>query len=276
MTLSNYKTGLRYLVAFFVVALFLFPILWFALTAFKPRSAIFNKDQIVYFDFVPTIESYLTVLSGPSAFSIKESMMSSIIVAIGSTVLTVLISVPAAFGLSRFSFRGRRCFLVGVLMQRFLPPIAIVIPLFYLFLGLDLRDTHLGIVLAHTIINIPLAILLMKSFFDEIPMAVDDMSYIDGATRFQSFWYIVLPTVRVGVAATAVLCFIFSWTEFLLSLFLSSSIRTLPVRVSLFDSGSQVNLIAATGTIAIIPGLLFILLVQKYLVRGLTMGAVKE
>jgi len=151
----------------------------------------------------------------------------------------------------------------------------VVIPIFFIFHNIGLRDTHAGVIIAHAVINTPIAVLIIKSFFDDIPREIDDMSIIDGASRFQSFWYIMLPTVRGGVAATAILCFVFSWTEFLLSLFLTSSIRTLPVRISLFDAGSQVNLIAATGMSAIIPGLLFILLVQKYLVRGLTMGSLK-
>ncbi len=271
----NGKTAARYCAALLVVALFMFPIFWFALTAIKPRWAIFNKDQVIWFDFVPTIENFLAVWIGPSIFSIRESMLSSIIVASGSTVVVVIVSVPAAFGLSRIAFRGHRWFLAGTLAHRFLPPVAIIIPLFFIFHNLGLRDTHAGIILAHTLISMPVAVLLMKSFFDDIPREIDDMACIDGATRLQTFWCIILPTVRGGVAATAILCFIFSWTEFLLSLFLTSSIRTLPVRISLFDAGSQVSLIAATGTSALVPGFIFILLVQRYLVRGLTMGALK-
>ncbi len=268
-------TCLRYTAAGFVVSVFMFPILWFGLTAIKPRWAIFNKDQVVWFDFAPTLDSFSTVWFGPAVFQIRDSMLSSIFVATGSTFLALVIAVPAGFGLSRLCFRGRRWVLAGALAQRFLPPIAIIIPLFLIFHHYGLRDTHAGVILAHAVINSPLAVLLMKSFFDDIPGEIDSMGIIDGATRFQVFWHLLLPTVRGGVAATAVLCFIFSWTEFLLSLFLTSSIRTMPVRIALFDAGSQVNLIAATGMSAIIPGFLFILLVQRYLVRGLTMGALK-
>ncbi len=276
MTHSIFKIGLRYGAAVFVVAIFMFPIFWFALTAIKPRGAIFNKDTVIWFDFLPTVDSYFTVWFGPSAFSIRDSMLSSIYVAIGSTLLALAISIPAAFSLSRMDFRGRQYVLIGSLMQRFLPPIAIIIPITFIFNDLGLRDTHLGIIVAHAFINIPIALLLMKSFFDDIHQNVDDMSYIDGATRLQSFWHIILPAARGGVAVTAVLCFIFSWTEFLLSLFITSSIRTMPIRIALFDPGSQVNLIAATGVSAILPGFIFIFLVQKYLVRGLTLGAIKE
>ena len=272
----NHLTCFRYAAAVLTVATFIFPLFWFALTAIKPRATIFDKDNIIWFDFVPTLDNFSTVLFGPSAVAISQSLMSSIAIALLSTLLSLSISIPAAFALSRFRFPGRQWGVLSILSRRFLPPIAIVIPLFFIFYHAALWDTHVGVSIAHALINTPVAILIMKSFFDDVPTTIDDMAFIDGATRVQSFLYIVLPTVRTGVAATAVLCFIFSWTEFLLTLFLTSSIRTVPVRISLFDAGSQINLIAATGTLAIIPGFVFILLVQQYLVRGLTMGAIKE
>jgi len=275
MIIPKLKYYVRFIVAALVVSLFMFPIFWFGLTAIKPRWAIFNKDRVVWFDFLPTVENFQMVWFGSGVFSIVESMLSSIMIAFGSTLITLAVSVPAAFSFSRLGFRGQQWVLAGLLSQRFMPPIAVVIPIFFIFHNIGLRDTHAGVMIAHAVINTPIAVLIIKSFFDDIPREIDDMSIIDGASRFQSFWHIMLPTVRGGVAATAILCFVFSWTEFLLSLFLTSSIRTLPVRISLFDAGSQVNLIAATGMSAIIPGLLFILLVQKYLVRGLTMGSLK-
>ena len=276
MALSICKLSLRYIAAVSVVAVFMFPIFWFGLTALKPRSAIFDKDGVVWFEFVPTIDHFLMVWFGPSTYSISDSMLSSVTVALGSTALVLLISIPAAYCLSRFCFPARRWVVSGALLQRFLPTITIIIPLVFILSNLGLRDTHLGVIVAHALINIPVALFLLKSFFDDISTNVDDMSFIDGATRLQSFWYIILPTIRGGIAATAVLCFIFSWTEFLLSLFLTSSIRTMPVRIALFDPGAQTHLIAATGISAMVPGFIFIFLVQRYLVRGLTMGAIKE
>ena len=276
MAHSICKLSLRYIAAVSVVAVFMFPVFWFGLTALKPRSAIFDKDGVVWFEFVPTIDHFLVVWFGPSAYSISESMLSSVTVALGSTALVLLIAIPAAYCLSRFCFPARRWVVSGALLQRFLPTITIIIPLVFIFSNLGLRDTHLGVIVAHALINIPVALFLLKSFFDDISTNVDDMSFIDGATRLQSFWYIILPTIRGGIAATAVLCFIFSWTEFLLSLFLTSSIRTMPVRIALFDPGAQTHLIAATGISAMVPGFIFIFLVQRYLVRGLTMGAIKE
>ena len=168
--------------------------------------------------------------------------------------------------------------LFWVLAQRMMPPIAVAIPIFFMFRDLGLRDTHLGLILAHTLINLPLAVLLMKSFFDDVPQELDEAAMIDGAARLQCFARVVLPLVRGGLAATAVLCFIFSWTEFLLSLQLTTSIRTIPVKISTFvtSTGTEWGFITALGSAAILPSFLFILLVQKHLVRGLTLGSLKD
>ena len=294
MKTATLKTTVRYVVSLVIIAIFIFPIAWFALTSIKPISAVFNKDRVVVFDFKPTFDNYrVTVLggrkadanssilmgtSGEGAYDGRSSILSSLIIAISSTFLATSVSLLAAYALSRLAFRGSQGYMHWVLSQRFLPPIAIIIPLVFIFRDLGLRDTHLGIIIAHTLINIPIALLLLKSFFDDVPIEVDQAAMIDGATRFQCFYLVVLPMIKGGIAATAVLCFIFSWTEFLLSLFLTNSIRTIPVKITTFvtSTGSEWGYISALGTAAIIPGFIFILLVQNHLVRGLTMGAIKD
>lgn len=286
----------RYIISICVVLIFVFPIAWFGLTSIKPISAVFDKDGVIVFDFVPTLENYQVTLFGGQAIDVetntrsdfgtsgggsydgRSSIVSSIIVAVGSTALSVTLALFAAYGLSRMSFWGAQGFLNWVLSQRFLPPIAIIVPLVFIFHDLGLRDTHLGLIIAHTLINVPIAVLLLKSFMDDIPKDIDQAAMIDGATRFQCFYKVILPMAKGGVAATAVLCFIFSWTEFVLSLFLTSSIRTIPVKITTFvtSTGSEWGYISALGTSAIIPGFIFILLVQNHLVRGLTMGAIKD
>ena len=296
MVTAKLKTAARYIVSIVIVGVFVFPIAWFALTSIKPTSAVFNKDRVVVFDFEPTFENYsVTVLggrkpdtssnssismgtSGDGAYDGRGSIVSSLIIAISSTFLATSISVLAAYALSRLAFRGSQGYMHWILSQRFLPPIAIIIPLVFIFRDLGLRDTHLGIIIAHTLINIPIALLILKSFFDDVPIEVDQAAMIDGATRFQCFYMVVLPMIKGGIAATAVLCFIFSWTEFLLSLFLTNSIRTIPVKITTFvtSTGSEWGYISALGTAAIIPGFIFIFLVQNHLVRGLTMRAIKD
>ena len=287
---------LRDLAAVIVVGLFMFPIFWWGLTSIKPVSAIFDKDRVVFFDFVPTAINYLVVLfgmdrgalsiesgntfatSGGGAYDSRPTLIDSIVIAVGSTFVTVILATLAAYALSRMQFRGRQSYLNWILSQRFMPPIAIIVPVVFMFHYLGLRDTRLGLIIVDTLINLPIAVLLLKSFFDDVPADVDEAAMIDGATRLQIFWRVILPLVKGGVAATAVLCFIFSWTEFLLSLFLTNSIRTLPVKITTFvtSTGSEWGFISALGTSAIIPSFIFILLVQKQLVRGLTLGSLKD
>ena len=296
------QKAIRDIVAIIMVGLFMFPIFWWALTSIKPMGAVFNKDRIVWFDFMPTLVNYGVVLlgwsraeigigsgntfaiGGASTYDSRQTIIDSIIIAVGSTFVTVVIAVLASYALSRMAFKGRNLYLNWVLGQRFLPPIAVIVPIVFMFKAIGFRDTdnlflgYIGLIFMHSLINLPIAILLMKSFFDDVPKDVDEASMIDGATRFQSFGLVVLPMVRGGVAATAVLCFVFSWTEFLLSLFLTTQIRTLPVKITTFvtSTGSEWGFISALGTSAIVPSFVFILLVQRHLVRGLTLGSLKE
>lgn len=287
---------LRDLTAIVIVAIFMFPLFWWGLTSIKPTSAIFDKDEVVFFNFTPTAINYKVTLlgksrseaataagdtfgvGGASSYDSRDTILYSTLVAVGSTLLTILLGVPAAYALSRMRFRSQQAFLNWVLSQRFMPPIAIIVPIVFMFHYLGLLDTVFGLVLIDTLMNIPICVLLMKSFFDDVAREVDEAAMIDGATRFQIFRRIILPLVKSGVAATAVLCFIFSWTEFLLSLFLTNSIRTLPVKISTFvtSTGTEWGFIAALGTSAMLPGFIFILLVQRQLVRGLTLGSLKD
>jgi multiple sugar transport system permease protein len=288
---------LRDVTAWITVLVFVFPIAWWVLASVKPYSAIFVPDP-VFFDFIPTLDNYRVTLGGVSRADLAiqqgggiggvagggssyysiPAIVDSLIVACGSTALAILLATFTAYALSRFRFRGSQGYIGWVLSQRMMPVIAVAIPLFFMFRDLGLRDTHIGLILAHTLINLPLAVLLMKSFFDDVPKELDEAAVIDGATRFQTFRRVVLPMVKGGLAATAVLCFIFSWTEFLLSLQLTTSIRTIPVKISTFvtSTGTEWGFITALGTAAIVPAFIFILLVQQHLVRGLTLGSLKD
>lgn len=285
-----------------VVGIFMFPIFWWALTSIKPISAIFDKDRVNFFDFTPTFINYGVTLFGQSrsqlaidqgigmgvggaeAYDSRQSIMESVIVSLGATAITMAVAVFAAYAISRMMFRGRSHYLNWVLGQRFMPPIAILVPLVTIYKTAGLRDTdnlymgYFGLMMIYALMNLPIAVLLMKSFLDDVPKDVDEAAMIDGATRFQTFRKVVLPMVKGGIAASAVLVFIFSWTEFLLSLFLTTEIRTVPVKIQTFvtSTGNEWGFIAALGTAAIIPSFVFILLVQKNLVRGLTLGSLKE
>lgn len=267
---------LRDAAALLTVGCFMFPLFWWGLNSVKPAHAIFENFSVNWFDFTPTLDNYRVTLAGegPAFFASKRAILDTVLVAAGATFVTLLAALPAAFALSLLDFRNRRLAFLWVLFHRILPPIAVLVPLVFIYARIGLRDTHAGVILAHAAVNLPFAVLLLKSFFDDVPREVGEAATIDGATRFQSFLRIHAPLVRGGIAATAVLCFIFSWTEYLMALFLTNSIRLLPVQLSLVVTQTW-GFTSALSTASILPGFIFILLVQRHLVRGLTMGLAK-
>lgn len=270
------KLLLRDASAIVVVGIFLFPVVWWAYASIQPYTAIFNKDQLPFFNFEPTFDNYRSayLYDGPEAFSARLALYHSAIIATGSTALAVGVGLLAAFGLS-FHMEARNSrYAVVFLLFRFLPLIAIILPATLIFRRIGLFDTHLSVILMHATMNLPLAVLMLKSFLDEIPQEVCDAARIDGATEAQVLGKIVAPMARGGIAATTILCFIFSFIEFLMSLFLTVSFRTLPVTLSFLPWGDMGELAAASMS-AILPGFGFILFFQRYLVRGLTLGIQK-
>lgn len=276
MNQNRLQNLIRDVAAVIVVAIFMFPILWWALTSVKPLDALYDKGRVVFFDFIPTWTNYAVTLfgAGPGFFDSRQTIIDSLVVALGATALTIAVALPCGFALSVFTFRRQRPYFLWIVFQRIMPPIAIILPLMFIYQSLGVSDTRGGVIMAHTAINLPFAILLLKSFFDDVPREVAEAAVIDGASRFQIFARIFVPVVRGGIAATAVLCFIFSWTEFLMALFLTTTIRLIPVQSSLVVTSTW-GFTAALSTAALIPSIVFIVLVQKHLVRGLTMGIQK-
>jgi multiple sugar transport system permease protein len=185
----------------------------------------------------------------------------------------------AGYGLSRFNIRGKVHIVFWVLSTRMMPPVAVAVPLYLMYQSARLLDSRLGLILIYVAMNLPLGVLLMKSFFDDVPRDFDDAALVDGATRFQAFRMVALRYVWAGLAATAILAFIFAWNEFLFALVLSGDhSRTMPVAASTFVTsyGTEWGYLAALGSAAMIPTLLFILFVQRHLVRGLTLGGLRE
>ena len=286
---------MRTLAAAIVAGVFILPILWWALASIKPTQEILSVPPKL-FDFDPTLNWYRVVLgnadptqlnlettgsvgrgSGGSTFFSLPYLRDSAVVGVGSTALVLLLAAPAAYAMSRFALRWRKDLAFWILSQRMMPPIVAAFPLFFIFRQLGWIDTYHGLILVHAAMNVPLAVLLLMSFFDEVPRDLDDAAMVDGATRFGAFLN-SLTLVRGGLVATAVLAFIFSWNEFLLSLVLTTGlVRTVPVASSTFTTAfiTEWGYLAALGIASMVPIFIFILIVQRHLVRGLTLGAVK-
>jgi multiple sugar transport system permease protein len=290
---SKFIRTLRTLAGWLVVGAFFFPIYFWTSVAFRDAKEIFNWPPII-FDFTPTTRNFEQVFGislgfsfgrqeavtpGGGNFFMGPRLWDSIVVASLSTVLAIVVATLAAYALSRMNFRGRHDFVNWVLSTRMMPPVAVAIPMFFIFKQFNLLDTYMGVILVHGLMNLPLAVLLLKSFFDDIPSEIDESALLDGASRWTIFRRIVLPMAKGGISATAVLCFIFSWTEFLFVLTLTQTgLKTVPVVSSTFVTsiGTAWGNMAALGAAAIVPAFIVILMVQRHLVRGLTMGSLKQ
>ena len=289
------QKALRATAAWLVAAIFLFPLFWWFSVSLRVERDIFSKPPILIPDEWTT-RSYEVVLLGlsPSSAAIEEggavhwgessatfalpALGDSVLIAVFSSFITIAFSLLAAYALSRMRFAGRGHFVFWVLSTRMLPPVAAALPMFFLFRQLGLIDTYTGAILVHALMNFPLAVLLLKSFIDDIPREIDDAATLDGASRWTVFTRLILPSIRGGIAAAAVLCFVFSWTEFLFILSLTQAgVNTVPVAASTFvtSTGTAWGYMAALTCAAILPAFVFIVLTQKHLVRGLTLGSLK-
>jgi multiple sugar transport system permease protein len=261
------------LVGLFWLAGVLFPFYWLLMLSLKTQNQAFATPPL--FVFWPTFEHYIDLAlhtDFPRFFG------NSVIVAVGTVFLSLLLGVPAAYGFSRWKTRASGLLLAWILVLRMVPGLTYIIPLFLIYKQLDLLDTHLGLVLIYTIFNLALVIWCMQAFFDEVPHTLEESAYVDGATQFQAFMRIILPLASPGLAATAVLCFLFSWNEFLFALIITRfNARTAPVGITNFMAyeGVEWGRVAAGSVIILVPVLLFAVIVRRYLVRGLLAGALK-
>jgi len=257
------------------ILIFNFPIIWTIINSFKPHEFIISSEPVWFFR--PTLEHYYELFADRTTFDFWLYFRNSMIISISATVVSILLGFPAAYSFSRFKTGGGNL-LFFVLSQRMLPPIIFIIPIAILFNIYHLIDRHIGVILIYLTFNIPFATLVIKSFIDDIPMDLEYSAYLDRYSKFDVMFKIIFPLTRPGIVAVAVICFIFSWNEFLFTLILTFiKAPTLTVGAAKFVTGYGVEWgkIAAASIISIIPTLAVGLLGQRYLVRGLTLGAVK-
>ncbi len=255
-----------------LVLLILFPFLWLLTMSFKTDQDIFAFPPKLL--FAPTVANYAALWQGNFPRSFANSAIASIV----STLLAMLAGVPGAYALSRAAMRSERSLSLLILASRMAPPIAFTIPYFLVYRHLDLLDTRTGLIIIYLTFNISLVVWLMRSFFDATPRALEEAAWIDGASLWQGFSKIVLPLSGPGLAATAILCFLYSWNDFFFALILTrTNAMTAPVAVVNFMNyeGWEWGKIAAGGTMVMLPVLFFSILVRKFLVHGLTAGALK-
>lgn len=271
-TIRVVKRVLIYLSIAFMCIVAIFPLIW--MVSISLRARVYVYDPSVWF-FRPTLESYIAVFTQRN---LVRYLINSTVISAATTVLSMVVGTAAAYGFSRFKFRCNAIFLFILLGIRMIPSIAIVIPMFVLASFLRVLDTWGLLIVTYMIFNVPFTVWMMKGFFDEIPKELEEAAMVDGCTHLQSLYRIILPVVRPGLVATAIFCVINSWNEFVYALFLTSiNSVTTPTIVQMFLSavGTIWGEMSAVGTIAIIPVLIFAMIVQKHMIRGLSFGAVK-
>lgn len=266
--------ALTYLALIVVSFLSLAPILYLLITSFKEPELTFAIPPV--WNFTPTLVNYEEVL-GSANFG--KYFLNSLMIALSTTLIALALGTLAAYGFSRFRFRGAFWLRIGTLVPQMLPPIIIVVPLYVLFSALDWIDTQQALVVSYLTFTIPLSVWMMIGFFNDVPVELEEAAMIDGCSRFHALLRISLPLVAPGMAATAILGFLYCWNEFLYAVILTGrESRTLPVIITSFMTNRSVlwGRIAASGSLVLIPVLVFALLAQRYLVRGLARGAVKQ
>ncbi|MGZ9163723.1 MAG: carbohydrate ABC transporter permease [Anaerolineales bacterium] len=262
-----------YILVTLAVLLSIAPIVYIVITSFKEPELTFAIPPV--WNFTPTLKNYDEVLSSTD---FGKYFMNSVVVALATTGIALALGTLAAYGFSRFRFRGHFWLKMSSLVPQMLPPIAIIVPLYVLFSKLDWIDTRQALIISYLTFTIPLSTWMMIGFFDDVPVELEEAAMIDGCSRFGALIRVSLPIAIPGMAATAILAFLYCWNEFLYAVILTGrDARTLPVIITSFMTNKSVlwGRIAASGSLVLIPVLIFALLAQRYLIRGLAKGAVK-
>jgi multiple sugar transport system permease protein len=275
--------SLRYaiysLVAIVIAMIFLFPLYWAVSTSLRNPVDTFTVTGlgIPWLNFEPTLENWIDQLATAES---RRALTNSTVIAVGASLLALLLGTPAAYALARFRFQRipNRDITVWFLSQRVLPPVATVIPFYLVMRAVGLLDTHLALILINATFVLPFVVVIVRQTFLDLPVELEEAALVDGAGHFGSFWRIALPLAMPAVAATGLIIFAFAWNEFLFAIAISSKQAiTIPVHMAggVDSRGVQFWFMAVRAMIAMIPPVLIALLAQRFIVRGLTLGAVK-
>lgn len=266
------------LIGWFVFSLF--PIVWMVLLALKTPA----QQTTTYFTFSPTLENFTTVLSrrGTELTSVdfKAALLTSLINCGGAVIVSLVIGIPAAYAAGRWQYKGSNDLMFTMLSFRFAPELMVIVPLFVIYNQIGLFDTKAGMVWVLQLVTMPLVVWILRSYFQDLPEDLEQAALLDGYTRRRAFVMVALPLVRPGIAAAALLAFIFAWNSYVFPLILAdSNAATVTVAITKYLGGggqAYYNLTAAAAVIAALPPLILALTIQRYLVRGLSFGAVKS
>ncbi|MFN8520117.1 MAG: carbohydrate ABC transporter permease [Chloroflexota bacterium] len=273
---ARWRPLLLAVVTWLVAALFFFPVFWMVLNSFK-TELVANTKPVLLFD--PTLDRWQAAMQSiPGLLGFAEAFYNSFFVVITSTLLVLLLAIPAAYALAIYPIKNWRDALFFFISTKFLPIVAAILPLWYMAKELGLLNTHLVLIILYTAMNLPLAVWMLNSFFNEVPRELIEAAQMDGTGLLGQIKDVMLPIVAPGIAATALLCFIFAWNEFFLAVQLDPvQGSTVPVWVStaVTTRGQFMAKLSAASTLAVLPVVLAGWVAQKRMIRGLSMGAIK-
>ncbi len=264
----------------------LFPIYWAVITSVKLPIAVFQGPKYLpWIDFQPTLNAWQFLLTGPTSRAVYRSWINSAVLATTSAAIAVMIGAMAGYALTRFRFYWsllkwrNNDIAFYVISQRMLPAVVVILPYLIMFRILGLIDTHAGMILAYVVFNLPFAVWILRDFFAGLPVDLEESALIDGASRFQAFRRIVLPLAVPGLIATFLFCLVFTWNDYIFALMLTfSNASTLPMFIAgegTQSYGPQWWYLSALSLLSIAPMILIALLVERYITRGLIVGAIK-
>lgn len=269
---KDVRLAVRYLLACLLVVIFVFPVYWLFIISFKTPDEIFAFPPVWYPKSIQFSNYFVLFKDGDA-----KTVLNSLILATVSTFFAMILGTIAAYSLVRFKTGGENL-AIWIISQRMMPPVAIVFPVFLLYVFFGWVDTFFGLILLYTAFNLPYVIWMMRGYIEDIPLELEESALVDGCSRWAVLWKVVMPMARSGLFATAVFTFVFAWNEFLFALVLTrTEVTTYTVQVTHYFGG-QSNFwakIAAMSVLGTIPVFIAVATMQRYLVRGISMGAVK-
>jgi multiple sugar transport system permease protein len=264
---------LRYLVLTIWLIFAVFPLFWMFICSLKSDAEVVST----VFKFTPTISNYSVVLFRPDSNYIK-AFLQNFVVSGGAILLTIIAGVPAAYAFARYDFKNKEGWAFQILSFKFAPEILVILPVFMIFQRLGLYDTYFGLIWVYQLITMPLLIWVVRGYFEDISVEIEQAAQLDGYTWYEVFFKILLPLIKPGLVAASLLAFIFAWNSFTFPLILSGvHVQTITITSLRFLASDSVHYgqVAVAAIIAVLPEIIICLFIQKHLVRGLSFGAVK-
>jgi len=265
------------LISIIIFLVIMFPIYWIVVTSLKTEQEIFNNPPTL-FPHILNLESYRAQI-GKGDFNMFRSFGNSIIISLGALIISVVLAIPASYGIARFSFKGQNAILLTFLITQMLPVSVLLTPMFIMFKNMKLLNTYFSAMIADATIGIPFSVLILKNYFASIPRELDEAAIIDGCSRFKAFIKIMIPVAMPGVIVCVVFSFLYAWGDLAYGMTFIQYQEMRPITAGMFNYfgqyGTKWSYLTAFAVVTILPVILIFLFMQKYIISGLTSGAVK-